>query len=166
MILRPNHGPPRDPEPVHQTPRSGPLAPAPGAGWLDPDGAEGDVEFSPDDLLGDRPGENLQACPVRIDGVTEVHADADPRWNGTTYTDLAGGSPTRIINAYPARSSVLIVNIGLTACFVGHDESVGATAFTLLAGASILLPTRAEVWTTAAAGALYSLAVAQTLRDG
>lgn len=165
-ILRPNHGPARDPEPIHQIPRSGPLGGAPGAGWLDPDGAEGDVEFHPDDLLGDRPGENPQACPVQVDGVAEVHADADSRWNGTTYTNLAGGSPVRVVNAYPARSSVLLVNIGVTDCFLGPDESVGATAFTLQAGASVTLATKADVWANAAAGAVFSLTVAQTLRDG
>lgn len=166
-ILRPANGPPRDPEGIHQVPRSGPLPPEPDLNWRDPDGAEGDVEFSPDELLGDRPDENPQACPVSVEGIVETHDTADPRWNGTTY-DLTGNAPVRIVNAYPSRSSVLLVNVGATTVFLADTDNVSVTsAFRLLAGQSITIPTRADVWACGLnADAIWSVSVLQTFRDG
>lgn len=166
-ILRPANGPPRDPEGIHQIPRSGPLPHEDFLDWRDPGGPEGDVEFGPDDLLGDRPGEDPKACPVAVEGVVETHDDADPRWNGTTY-DLLGSTPARIVNAYPARSTVLLSNVGSTTVFLADSENISVTsAYRLLAGQSIVIPTRADVWACGAnADAAYSVAVIQTFRDG
>ncbi len=163
-ILRPS-GPKRDDLEPHQVKRSGPLEtlPTPSEGKDQP--SEGEVAFHPSDLLGDTPGK-ATALPVETVGTVETHEVADPRWNGTTYNGI-GGTPINVLNAYPARSSALLVNVGTTTVFLSPSSSVSlVSSFTLPAGAALSLPTRAGVWCDAAVGSVWSLAVAQTFRDG
>lgn len=165
-ILRPADSTARDPEPIHQVNRAGPLGALPDPSGGHPQPREGEVDFEPEDLLGDLPGENPQAVPVSVDGFVEVVTHGAPRWNGTTY-NLVGGTPTRIVNAYPARVDVLVSNIGLTTIMLSPTEAVSlVSAFSLLPGTSIVIPTRADIWADTTANAAYSVAILQTFMDG
>lgn len=166
-ILRPADAPARDPEGLHQVNRAGPLMPLPDpSGPGVPPGAGEGVEFTPDELLPDVP-EAPHAVPVVVEGIVQTHDVADPRWVGQTFNPLTGGSPVRIVNAYPGRSSVTLVNIGTVTIFLSNTEAVSLTSsFSLLPGATITIPTRADVWCDATSGASYAIAIVQTFRDG
>ena len=75
------------------------------------------------------------------------------RWFGVSRLETGqvsvGTSATLILPARRQRRSLLIVQHGTNAVYIGKDENVGTTTGVLLtgtAGAGISIPTTGEIW--------------------